>query len=276
MLEWIDWSNPIADVPMTRGLVTLLATGEGPYWGGPKFYDLVPKSNGRGGYHGTLTNGPVWGGALGCPGQRGSLDFDGVNDHVLISSFPAYTSNVSVFLVFRMTTSGTQDLLLSHDSGANDGWRIAAFGGTTVFTLGGVGSSQIAGVDPGTSQWMALVATWTGNGGTATGYMKNLQTGARYSSANATGTLTGTPSRITLSSPLFGDGFHFTGRIAEFALWNRLLSAGEAWGMISDSEKGHPELFNRISLPTFVEQAAAPGGTTSPWYYYRQMQAMAG
>lgn len=64
--------------PLNRGLISWwLALPQGPRGG--IFRDLMRRN------HGTLTNGPTWGGALGRPGGWGSLDFDGTDDYVQIT-----------------------------------------------------------------------------------------------------------------------------------------------------------------------------------------------
>jgi hypothetical protein len=79
----LNYGNPVNPLaPLNRGLVgwwlNLPSRGKGN-----TVFDLCGK------YHGTLTNGPTWSGALGRPGGFGAVTFDGSNDYITLGVAPA-------------------------------------------------------------------------------------------------------------------------------------------------------------------------------------------
>lgn len=81
-MDRIDWENPVSDHPLNQGLVSWwLAGDENPYWGGPKYFDLLYETN-------AALSGPTWGTRI-----NPALGFDGTDDYCELDN--AVASHVS-------------------------------------------------------------------------------------------------------------------------------------------------------------------------------------
>lgn len=252
MYGFIDWSNPISDHPLNAGLVSRWMAGpDNPYWGGPKFLDLVPMSNGRGGNHGTLTNGPAWRGALGRPGGRGCLEHDGTDDHEtiassLVSGFPLTisawvrsTANTAPYNVFTISRSdNTEDYFLLRIRGDVAGDPIEARQNG-----GGVEDAAISVTGVTVNEWIHLTARFSASDN------RSIFLNGVLSATNTTSI--GFPPAMDQSTigalrRSIGTIQFFPGQIDDVRVWSRALSDDEILMMYLDSLLGSPETLNWV------------------------------
>ena len=188
-----------------------LIGSESPYWGTPTLRDIVPKSSGRGGNHGTLTNGPIWQGSSGRPGGWGALRFVSASSQQVTLSSSALTASSAFTLVLwvrpddtvtgRLLGKGIQggggfiEYGMSMRSGGtfridtNVGGSYTSVDTTTTYTTGLW--YNLAGVFDGTNLYVYLNGQQNNSAGalgTITAYNDNVQIGgdtvfAEYASA---------------------------------------------------------------------------------------------
>jgi hypothetical protein len=240
-----------------------LLTGATYWWltipnlaGSNKWYNLIGSVNG------TLTNmnsgSSGWRGAS-RPGGFGELNFDGSNDFVTGGTAPtigtAYTWSIWLCGTTVSGTGGTTQPLQVGSSSDSFGFSWGHTNGTFTRSLwhkdAGNTYSNIA-VSGGSnalaaSTWYHLVGTWSGtilclyvNG------VKQTGSGVGATSVKATaGSLFVGASASSL----------WPGKIDDFILWNRDLSATEVRALYEQSINGYPDILRRINevsyfLPT--------------------------
>lgn len=183
---------------------------------GTTLTDMVAAS-----YPGTLTNGPTYDSADG-----GSIKFDGVNDHVTMSSSLAAlcTADITAEAWFKMTST-SPDWVRVIGTGGNSGNRTFGLWYNT-------GSNYIlwqryGAADPAIlitqalslNTWYHFVATTSGNSHVL--YLNNVQKGT----ATAAGPWASSSENVTLGYA----GFHspITGNISIARLYSKALTAAE-------------------------------------------------
>ncbi len=145
--------------------------------------------------------------------------FDGVDDKI-VALTAQYTFPITMMCWVNPTETNTK-VFVSHDSGANDGFRLGQVAATDLlqFTLGNVASYNFAtlGAIPfGSFSFTAV--TVDADNGTAVGYLNEA------SESQAIGTMGGTPDRIQIATSAAGVGW-FKGIIGEVTIVNAVLSA---------------------------------------------------
>lgn len=259
----VDWDNPVdMDHPLNRGLVAWWMAGEGPYWGGPLFRDLVPKSSRGGGNHGTLTNGPTWGGHLGRPSGFGSLTFDGSNDVVTTPAAITIATTGTVSMWARRTGDGPGlEIFLSHTTDSSSTrWRMDAEAGNFRVSYGNDINSLDTGADFVANQWHHIAITW--NGGTFRAFFDGVRV------LNFTGATHGFP---TSSNVLyFGDyeasGHEFAGQLDDIRFYSVALADDLIQAIRLESMQGYPQTLNWQR--TKVGQAQADAAVTYSQYWW--------
>lgn len=254
----IDLSNPVADHPLNRGLVSwwlpLPNTG-----GGTTLIDLV--ATGRN--HLTLTNGPTW--ATGPNGTGQALSLTAAS-----SQYAQYSGAVVTAVPLTMAcwfnvnnvtgdhclvslgASGSEDYfgLIANGSIAGDPIRApvrqgasGAFGETT--------TSFSAGV------WSHACAVFATNAN-RTAYLNGGGAGSDTTSLTpASMALTGV-GRLSRLTP----AFYTDGRITDVRIYNRALSADEVLALYRQGLRGNPDTLRRFAprVWSFGGAAAAGGG----------------
>jgi hypothetical protein len=209
---------------------------------GPRYPDLV---NGA-----TLTATGTIGTAAGLHGVVPSSA--GATNYLAATlATPADGDNISVFCRVRVTTVDSAFRAVWRFSGNDKGcyqWNDNTWQFLNISAMGSVGT-----VTAGT--WVDLLITSSGTGSVM--YRDGVE--------RVTGGIFAVPGSPEIR--IFGDEFsqHIVGQITDFRIYNRTLSAQEAW-MLSDPQTQW-ELYRlparRIWLDAF---AAAPGGATWPGY----------
>lgn len=198
--------------------------GEGP--GGNALNDIGPRRRDM-----ALSNMDSNAGWVGSP-YGYSLDFDGSNDYAQATNY-AMALPATLQLLFMVKATGQYYAAFSHSDGSagspngNSGWRVGTDGPSNKLkvTFGGV-ADYLFNFTMTANQWVNLVVTIPGNGGTATAYILP-EGGARTISTVTLGTMSGTPSQLAFG--IRGDGSDYlNGRVAFGRLWNRVLSQDEA------------------------------------------------
>lgn len=243
--EDLDWEQPINwEEPLNQGLVSdwkVLPQG----FGGPLLFDLLGKN------HGTLTNGPTWGGGLGGRGVFGSLRFDANNDYVGTGTVPQLARPSTVILRFRTinTPGAAFQWLFAHDSGANDGWRIGRSTGNLFnITFGGVAAYDFAANTLVNNDWYTAAITVPVNSGTAKLYFTRDSDGSIKSDTVAVGTMGGTPSQFTFGGLSWfsasSDSYFASVQVISGAITE---SAFVAWA--KEHAASYPTTLNRVRKP---------------------------
>jgi hypothetical protein len=237
------------DAPLNRGLVS--------WWlqlpqlrGGPKLFDIAGRN------HGTLTNGPTWGGSLGRPGQFGALAFSGSN-YVALSQPIALTGALTIQFGIRWTAIGSAGVLL----GGADPNYFPYIDATNIYIRSGVSPSSIA--HGGITDGVDYTITITCDGTNAIVYKDTTSLGS---------ILQQTPTVSAIGS--FSDGtVGVSASIFFLKYWTRQISAAEVASGIQDSRQGYPATLNWIRRPVYGSAAAA----TSQGHLlrYRRMAAAA-
>lgn len=234
--------------------------------GGNTFRDLMRRN------HGTLTNGPTWGGARGAPGNYGSLVFDGSDDYIALPAaapfnLPAFT----IAALYRPTAVGSLQYLFAKDV---SGQRSYSFGfgntsGRLIFAdHAGPNTIESGNTVVTAGDWQLSAVTRPRIGGTASIYHNG--------KLDWTGTSSGTFNQT--NTPRIGGrefvGFTqpFGGNIASVWFYNRALSAAEVMALYQDSRAGYPTTLNWQRPRGYAAQVAA---ATSPFFYQRYIAGRA-
>jgi hypothetical protein len=245
----IDIGQPVnRGCPLNYGLVSWWLAM--PHrWNGNTFFDIAGTN------HGTLTNGPTWGGALGRPGGTGSLSGNGsVNGVPTALSIPntAYTMMGWI----RMNGTGDYPVLMS-SHGAN--WTaIRFFGGSTRLNLLHCDAVDL-NVDVAdaltTGVWYHVAQTW--NGATAKLYINGVEKLSGNSAAVPTGT-------IDIGYDSSSGIRKLNANYDSLSVHNRGLSASEVLWSLDDSRRGYPLTLNRVSPLTVFDVGGGAATTVRP------------
>lgn len=260
--DGIDWGQPVnwAD-PLNRGLVSWwLAVPNRMGWGSLKWRDMVRRSQNNG----TLTSGPAWQVVRGRPGGWGALDFSAAGSYV-VAPASALTRPCTVTLWFKPLVgigSGNQ-WLVAHDSGANDGWRVARKGGpgeNLAMTFGSVAEYSFSTLTFHPEDiWYFVACVIPADSGTTIGYIQAEGGGAMLSESMAVGNMSGTPTQYSIGNlSWFDDGAD--GPLDDVRIYNRALSATEISKVAQASRSYYPGVLNRVRRTLYApEQAVAAG-----------------
>ena len=130
----------------------------------------------------------------------------------------------TILCVFQGVTGAGGQSIYTHDSGANNGYRINVTGGNIRLTFGSV--ADYTGIAYSLNVWYVFVCTVTANNGTAVYHMRPLGGGAYSTLSQAVGTVAGTPTRSAISSSSTCD-------IALIAHWSRVLGTSEVMTLLT-------------------------------------------
>lgn len=222
--------------------------------------------------HGTLTNGPTWGGAQGRPGGFGAINLDGSDDCIVCPTVPvipdngAFTlaawlrnnsdsSSASAQSVFNVGASGGNSprLFLRWESSVS-GW-IFDTATTTLVNILGSATSFTAGV------WFHLAIASTGTSTQL--YKDGIAVGAAGTGA----------VKDTSTSDLFnwgrfrsGDVRPWGGTMDQLMLWTgRTLSDADVWRLYTETRLGNRARWSWLDRKTWVGPSVA-AATTTPSY----------
>lgn len=234
----IDYSQPVNwSCGLNQGLMAWQMVM--PDWrGGNTWRDLTGR------YHGVLTSmdpATAWV-AGGRPGGYGALNFDGVNDRVVLTPFPGATTQITMaqWVYVRNASAFT------YGSGVNSNniYYQDAVSGFYVYNTSGLAAAS-------KNIWYHLVHTHDGTTGLI--YLNGIAKGTDpYALGTATETIIG-----DYSSGVF---VPLDGMVDDFRISNRCFSAGEVKALYTQSCLGHPQTLNRIRRQITVPGVAAAGG----------------
>ena len=261
MNDWdaIDWSDPLSDSSLNRGLVSWWLCGaDSPYWGTPTLRDIVPKGGGVGGNNGTLTNGPTWQGALGRPGGAGNLKFGGTNyvdsSRAVVTGFPC---TLAAWVNFSTTPTASHIYGSGVSGSANNRIRILC-DNEPYFRAN---SNDSAGSDVNcTGTTLISAGVWYHVAGTfqATSIQLYVNGLAEGSPANPSSPSYGAFDYTSLAVLHHSSDIQFlAGMIDDARGWGRALSAAEVFQLYDDSRRGYPETLRRERRRQWVSVAGS-------------------
>lgn len=265
MSHWsqVDWQQPVnLDCPLNRGLISWWLAGENPFWGGGRFLDLMGRN------HGTLTNGPTWGGALGRPGGFGALNFTAASSqyvpigtgvtntlklHVSGWAYPtAY--NAFRYIATRDINSGSDRCwVLGHgDGGATyKGWYAVVWnsGGSLVevFDSGGLHFNA--------NEWSFVELTFDGSTASL------LANGKLVNSQSLSGDLRSSASAPVEIGRQGNATSYWNGYLDDISIRSEIVT-----GLYQDSLRGYPLTLNWLQPRVAVAQAAAATTFSQVWW----------
>ena len=244
--------------PMNRGLVSR--------WlnlpqrrGGATFHDLCRRNDG------TLTNGPLWSGALGRPGGFGSLFFDGSNDYINIPDADILTPTGDFAFcawAYRTSESAT-NTLFSKGAASNDReWQLtcrdSGSGSTILLLIGDNGGNWNVALDGAA---MALT-TWTHILGQLRGTTAELYVNGALSASVAYGgtNVVNTGTAVSIGRASQGAEY-WPGYLDDLRFYLRSFVAGEVLFLYNDSRLVYSQTLNYVTRHV-VNAVAAAGRTT--------------
>lgn len=249
---YFNLANPVnRSCPLNRGLVHwFMPINRGVV--GRSYYNLLGK------YPLALTS-HTWG--VGRYGNVRSVVLDGSSTSYGISpTIPQISAPLSIVLRMKLTSAVNNATIMSHDSGSNNGFRIAIESSLLRLVLGGVANYTVGNFDPVNSQWVTCVVTWVGNSGTVAGYYWNHEANTYATTSTTTGTMSGTPNRLTIGWDMFAGAFSAAVQIADMRILNRVLSEQEARATMLDARIGYGSTLNWIRPVYGKRTSAAVGG----------------
>jgi hypothetical protein len=266
--SYLDIGNPVSAHPLNDKLVSWWMTLPG--WQGYKFLDL------KGANHGTLTNGPSWGGG-GRPGGFGALSLDGTDDYVNFGDQPAFEfasgQSFSLSLWFKGTASTTQRGLLTKGYDTifvtdDRPWYLLRWnasntsGALDVFLrdVGGTNSIVQTATNLTDNGWHHACVAHDAAAATLTLYTDGRQNGTPATSVPAAAYGTN-GSQLILGTHA---NSYFAGPVDDFRVHSRALSASEAYALYEDSARGHPLTLRRFSRRVWSFGTVSGPSVTNP------------
>jgi hypothetical protein len=227
--------------------------------------------------HGTLTNGPTWGGALGRPGGFGSIRCASTNDGVNLGTVEPLVSLVAPLTLcgwMRPTSvAGSQNIVAQYFSTSSHQLikLIRLDGATMAYYCSTAAGDYQGGFNGGTvtaAVWSFCAVVVGGTAASPSGCNLYLATNG----ANLTATsfspaaMSATPDtavEIGLGiRPTVPNSEHLTGALDSWRAYRRALSASEVLGVMQDELRGYPQTLNRVSpLTVFDVGGGAPPAT---------------
>lgn len=249
----INLTDPVKrDHPLTRGMVAWWMQLPG-IAGTNRMWDiLAPGEKGR---YGTLSNFAAtstltsgWNG-----GYNGfqSLAFDGTNDIVTATIadavMPRPYTVIAAYTPLELYNAGGNILFGRHDPATNNGARIMMASATAqtslTLTFGAVADYPLTGLTHaiGTRSFCAVVVP--ANSGTATAWQS--AGGSLRTATASVGTMSGTPTRNSISSEVFSSAYHFQGNVEFLAIVGGAITAPIANGWHEQWRRGFPDMLRR-------------------------------
>lgn len=246
----LNYDRPInTKHPLNEGLVSRWKYLPNLSGGGDKLYDIVygwKKPN-----HGTLTNGPTWGGSLGLPGSYGCLNFNGTNQRGSVSNFVVGANNITIGCWAWSTTFTYAGKMLVNSQPTNSSYSLRLESSKVRFN-GGNSSSVVEFSPPSGNQWHHICGTLDGT--SAAIYLDGIQ--------QATGTITGfTDSARTLDFAAysdFGAGYFFPGNLDNIVIYNRALSQSEVYQLVASQKRTDDPTLNWINTRSYFVAGGNP------------------
>ena len=234
----INLGQPVnRSAPLNRGLVAWwLAIPQRMQ--GNRFLDLCGVS------HGVLRSGPLWSSPLGRPGGLGSIFFDGVNDDILAPTI-SIAADISFSLWAKIVAYSGQGFFIQKGP-VNSQW--ALYYDISFIRITGGSATTYSVAAPSNGVWHHFVGTISGTTGTI--YIDGISAGSGTITAIANGS-----GSICIGS--FDGGYYISGNLDDVRLYNRILSASEAWQLYNASRTGYRNELNRTRRPIAMEAAAA-------------------
>lgn len=210
---------------------------------------------GSGAKNGTLTSMDAatdWVTDTGSGGVR-ALDFDGLNDHVVIGNVSTATVFSLTFWIYGIGSPGGQivNYPIGTLSGEGIGWG-GSFGGVAgkLFAFGGGASTGNSTFTADTGAWHHVAALF--NETTVSFYVDGVAKGSPTISANTS------PSDMYLAARPAGAGaWHYNCRLDDIRVFERLISAGEITSLAS--QRG----YQPASGNSFLNRRPMAGGLQS-------------
>jgi hypothetical protein len=183
---------------------------------GATWSDLAGSNNG------TLINDPIFDSANG-----GSIHFDGANEYVNLGS-PSnifsgiFGSNkISIGGWFKVSEPSPSYQRIVFDSGTSEVVQIDMASGGIALYLGGP-NTRISRVEPTADEWFHFLGTY--NGSSMIGYFN----GSKYTeSSGLSSNISSSDNGSTMIAKYPGGGYQFYGRVSNFSIYNRALTADE-------------------------------------------------
>jgi len=149
----------------------------------------------------------------------GSVTFNGTVGYVsnLVNTYNA-NSGTTMSCWFKPTTLGSFNVIFSHDSNTNNGYRFQINGSKLTFTLGSV-SDYIIDYTLSINRWYNAVACISGS-------VANIYVNSILITTLNIGVMAGSPNLFRIGRNI-SDNFHFVGDISINTLYNRMLTAQE-------------------------------------------------
>lgn len=213
--------------------------------------------------HGTLTNGPTWGGALGRLGGWGSLACDGSDDYVQVSNcrFDSRCSFFAWVYPRESTTCAVLETTLSPGSGTAD--REIYIDGSGLWTC------RIFDQDAGTNKTVtgstAVGNAWRHVGFSCDGtnmtlYENGLQTGQTAAGSPFTGFGTASLVMGRTGAGLSDHGNLLIDSVRQYSVG---VSPATAWGIFADEAAGYPQTLNWMRRAVVFDMGGGGGGATT-------------
>ena len=226
---------------MSRNILTGLVGAWCPSLG-PSGYTLLDRS--RRGNHGTLTNmdaGSDWVGAAG----GWALDFDGVNDGVLLGTkelFNPALYNVELWFTPSVVTAGQKSIYSQIDATGNIGKAIRRNAAKLEFTVAGSGSSYRVWTSnmTYTATLTHGVVSWD-SAGTPRMWINGVESGVTLAASAGTLPAPAAQPLYIGCDGAFGQSdpnYNFAGQVHSAAMWNRALAGGEVWQLYNIGRGG--------------------------------------
>jgi hypothetical protein len=162
-------------------------------------------------------------------GQYNALDFDNIDDFVAMGSLSVYPSTITISLWYLIRTApgatAFNTCLLSNQQAAIPYFGFDFRGSSTTTLEAGI---TVNSANPVVSLGTITLNTWTHvvasyNGAALVGYCNGAQTG----STAQTGVMNASTNSVNLARNPGFTSRRFNGQIADVAIWDRALSAGE-------------------------------------------------
>lgn len=153
-------------------------------------------------------------------GSLGSIVFNGTVGY-LSNSGNTYNANSGSTMScwFNPSTLGSFNVIFSHDSNTNNGYRIQINSSRLTFTLGTT-QDYITNYTLSTNMWYNAVACVSGS-------VANIYLNSNLISTFNIGSMLGSPNLFRIGRNVQQDNYHFIGKISNVSLYNRALSSQE-------------------------------------------------
>ena len=169
-----------------------------------------------GGNNGTLTNGPTFSSANG-----GSLVLDGGNDEIICgndASIQITEGTISAWFAANNGNTGYNGIIAKQWA-----WGLFVYNDELITYSWGTSSRRLTGIDVGNGAWNNAVLTFTETVGSPSNNAKVYLNGDLV----LTTTVKHSNQTVTLQIGEANAAQHFSGKIAQASVYNRVLSADE-------------------------------------------------